>query len=65
MSTRFVPVVAVLPHDDYVKLCDVLALVELPADIRNLLAEKGWTPEQVMLGRILSDAAQVLTKEEP
>jgi hypothetical protein len=58
MSTRFVPVVVVLPAVDYETLCGLIQALELPADLRAVLLEMGWTQESVMLGRILSVAAE-------
>jgi hypothetical protein len=62
-KTRFVPVVAVLPYDDYVTLVDLGERAELPADVRQMLDDLGWTHEQIMLGYCLTLCARAQRDE--
>jgi hypothetical protein len=62
MTTRFVPVVVVMPADDYATLVDMLGRTEMPAEARASIVvlhrEYGWTGEMLMLGRFLSVVAE-------
>lgn len=59
-TTRFVPVIALMPLDDYLYVVEkFVAPRELPADLRSLIASYGWTEEQVMIGRMLSQIVEL------
>lgn len=57
MTTRYVPVVVVMPKEDHDRLVAAFEPIEYPADIRQIMATNGWTQESLMLGHILSIAA--------
>lgn len=60
MTTPYVPVVVVMPREHYDRLVAHFALVELPADIRQIMADNGWTQEAIMLGQALVHVADML-----
>lgn len=58
--TPYVPVVVVLPKADYETLVSTLESIELPAEARQTIGQNGWTDEQILLGRLLSAAAEAI-----